>query len=175
MHNSLLMFFGDMIRRNLNEQLKWCIRKSRGIVLVRPNRNICDSYQKKADETIKSVKILKEAKQYPDAISLAYYGRYNIVYAFLMKCGIKSEIHDCTIALIRFLFSDRISSNLLDELELARKQRIDEQYYTNKHLNEKQIHKNLDSLPTFVLTIQEIIYSLKDEDIEKLRKRIISI
>ena len=34
----------------------------------------------------------------------AYYARYFAFYALLQKCGIKSEIHDCTISLMSFLF-----------------------------------------------------------------------
>ncbi|MEA2003961.1 MAG: hypothetical protein U9O53_03295 [archaeon] len=32
----------------------------------------------------------------------AYYACYNALYSILMKCGIKSEIHDCTIELMDF-------------------------------------------------------------------------
>jgi uncharacterized protein (UPF0332 family) len=33
----------------------------------------------------------------------AYYARYFALYALLMKIGIKSEIHDCSIAIARLL------------------------------------------------------------------------
>lgn len=114
------------------DRLAWCIRKKKGIRLVSPSKNLCDSYIKKAENSLVSMHLNFKAGITDWAVSAAYYARYHMVYALLMRCGIKSEIHDCSIAVARGLFRDYISESLLQELESAKVQRINMQYYTDR-------------------------------------------
>ena len=43
------------------------------------------------------------------AVSASYYAEYFEVYSLLSKIGVKCEIHDCTIALFDYLFSERFA------------------------------------------------------------------
>lgn len=51
----------------------------------------------------------------------AYYARYFALYALLMKIGVKSEIHDCTIAIAKLLAENGIlNPNLIKDIAEAK-------------------------------------------------------
>jgi len=86
-----------------------------------------------------------------------------------MKIGIKCEIHDCTIALVKFLEDEEViekgTSKLLeDDKEL----RIDNQYYLkNKHVN-----IDFEKLSGFTISIKRSLDRLDDIKIKELRVKI---
>ncbi len=90
----------------------------------------------------------------------AYYACYYSLYALLQQVGIKSEIHDCTLALmILFSFTDK-------EIEFLRKlkdKRINVQYFNKKeHLATEQ------NIKAFVMRCKEFA---QKEDFEKIREK----
>ena len=81
----------------------WCLKQKRGIWIVQPNENLTRAYLKKAASALNTMNAALEIGE-PDWITTtAYYARYFALYALLMKIGIKSEIHDCTIAVATLL------------------------------------------------------------------------
>lgn len=62
-------------------------------------------------------------------ISAAYYAMYFSVYSLFMKCGIKSEIHSCTIEIFRRFFKNHFSEDDISWLFTAKKLREVAQYY----------------------------------------------
>lgn len=102
--------------------LRWCLRQKRGIELVEPNENLCQAYLKDADGSLLAME--KTAGKWK--VIMAYYACYNAVYAVAIKCGIKSEIHDCTLALMPLLGFTSEETALLTKLK---KDRTDAQYY----------------------------------------------
>jgi len=78
------------------DKLKWCFEQKRGIKLIKPNENLAKEYIRSAEETLLILKDI-EGKSNMWLATTRYYCEYFIVYALLMKLGIKSEIHDCTI------------------------------------------------------------------------------
>ncbi|MDI6720892.1 MAG: hypothetical protein QMD85_00775 [Candidatus Aenigmarchaeota archaeon] len=103
---------------------------------------------------------------------MSNYARYNAIYALLKKVGIKSEIHDCSIALIKYLFSDIFDKKFLNELEKSKQQRIDVQYYTDRTISDSDYEKNIKSAATFVLTVEEAVGKLSAQNISEARKRL---
>lgn len=79
--------------------IRWCLRKAKGIRLVEPSELICKDYIRRSESDIKA--IFNNEGHWK--IVAAYYACYDVLYAFLMKLGIKSEIHECTIALMELL------------------------------------------------------------------------
>jgi len=75
------------------KKLKWCAKQSKGIKLIKINNNLSEAYIKEADETFDNMIRTKGNWK----TILAYYSCYNALYSLLIKYGIKSEIHDCTI------------------------------------------------------------------------------
>lgn len=95
---------------------------------------------------------------------MAYYACYNSLYAILMKCGIYSEIHDCTIGLMLFLGFDPEDVKFIMRLK---HNRIDIQYYLKNHALESE-----EKVKRFVIRCRTINDSLTSLQIESIRKTI---
>ena len=80
-------------------KIDWCLKQKKGIELVEPNDNLCEAYLKEAKETLQ---IISEEDNKWNVI-LGYYATYNAFYSILMKAGIKCEIHDCTMELLKLI------------------------------------------------------------------------
>src|SRR3989344_297184 len=171
--NILLMFYGGTIMNDdLKGKILWCSKIKKGVKIVVPNENLCSAYLKKANDSLTAMNLISTAKLYDWAADAAYYSRYHAIYALLQKCGIESEIHDCSILSIKFLFSDKISATLIKELENAKNQRVDLVYYTNRGPTEEELKKNIALASNFVLVIEKVIFELKQEDIKEIRQKL---
>src|SRR3989344_12746 len=107
---------------SLNKMILWCLKQKTGIRKEEPNDQLCKSYLKEANDALVSMNVNIKAGLKKWAIITAYYARYNAIYALLKKVGIKSEIHDCSIALMRYLFLDILDKKFLDDLEESKRQ-----------------------------------------------------
>lgn len=87
----------------MDDKIRWCFEQ-KGIELIEPNENLMEGYFKKAENALKAMKREKGNPEWE--ISAAYYSMYFSVYAILMKIGIKSEIHSCTIEIVRKFLGD---------------------------------------------------------------------
>jgi len=76
--------------------------------LVEPSDEICNSYLEKADNCLKSSKILLQNNLYENSISMSYYAMYNSLTALLFKAGIKCENHSASIFFIKKLFNSKL-------------------------------------------------------------------
>ena len=95
-----------------------------------------------------------------------YYCEYFAVHALLMRLGIKSEIHDYTIEVARFLEKESIlPSGTAKLLENDKELRIDNQYYL----------RNRKVIVNFILTIKEKLNSITSEEIQNVRKKLIDV
>ncbi len=150
--------------------LKWCLKQGRGVRLVEPSENLVRAYQQKSRNALKSMEVNAREGIHEWAVSASYYARYFAIYALLQRLGIKSEIHDCTIALFNYLFHDNISSRLVEELKRAKEERVDAQYYTKEiTVDEKQL---VSDAKAFVLEIEKLVEGLNSEKILNLQKRL---
>jgi uncharacterized protein (UPF0332 family) len=103
----------------------------------------------------------------------AYYARYFALYALLMKLGIKSEIHDCTINVAKLLSKNRIlNPRLIDDITKAKQTRIDTQYYVEKELSQTDIKNNMEAARKFVLEIEQTIENITPEQIKEIRAQL---
>lgn len=162
-----------MRSRDVRAKIKWCSELRKGIKVTEPNDNLCKAYLKKSNTALRAMNLNMGAGLHDWAVDGAYYARYHAIYALLRKCGIESEIHDCTIALVRFLFRNRFARHLLEELETAKSHRIDLVYYTDRMVPEEGIKRNIASAPDFVLHVEKTISSLNNrEEITRLRQRL---
>ena len=59
--------------------------------LVEPSEDICASYLAKANDCLKSAKLLLENDLFENSISMSYYAMYNSLTALLFRTGIKCE------------------------------------------------------------------------------------
>jgi len=148
--------------------LDWCKKQDKGIRMIEPNDNLCREYIESAEETLSILKDLK-GKSNMWLATIKYYCEYFAIYALLMKIGIKSEIHDCTLAVCKILEQENIiQRGTYTRLEKDKQLRIDNQYY----LKNKEVKIEYSELADFILKIKSIINSLTLDKIEKLRKKI---
>ena len=153
----------------MDDKIIWCLKQKRGVKIVEPNENLYKAYILKAREALEAMNVNFERKILSWAVSASYYARYFAVYALLSKIGIKSEIHDCTIELFKFLFVDmnKVNIKFYEELKSAKDYRIEAQYYFPDFKSLK-----LQSTREFVLEIEKLAEQLREKDILELRKKL---
>ncbi len=150
-------------------KISWCKRQSDGIKIKDPNDNLSHEYYQNAEESLRVLRIIKETKSNMWLATTKYYMEYFAVYSVLMKIGIKCGIHDCTIALIKFLEDEGIIENGTTRiLEKDKDLRIDNQYY----LKNKPVNIDLEKLSNFLLSIRKSLEQLDGNKINELRKKI---
>jgi hypothetical protein len=150
-----------MAKVNLN----WCKKQEKGISLVGPNPNLSEDYIKSAEETLLLLKDVHN-KSNMWAATMKYYCEYFAVYSFLIRVGIKCEIHDCTIKLVElFEAEDILPKGTYERLNKDKGLRIDNQYYL------KNINVNIDfnDLSDFVLKMKDLSSSITLNDLKKIR------
>ena len=156
--------------RSDRDYLRWCLRQSKGIRLVRPSGNLAKAYLKKSRSALRSMKVNAENGIEDWAISAAYYAKYFSVYALLSNLGVKSEIHDCTIALFAYLFRGSVSPGLVEGLRRSKRDRVETQYYTGEvglDLGEMSVETN-----RFVLEMEKVLDGLNTRRIAELRENL---
>ncbi len=103
-----------------DEMVSWCFMQKSGIRIEKPNDQLCYAYLKEANVALTSMNVNRKADIRKWVIITAYYARYNAIYALLRKVGIRSEIHDCSIAVLKYLFSDIFDEKFFSELEQSK-------------------------------------------------------
>jgi uncharacterized protein (UPF0332 family) len=154
--------------------VSWCLKQKRGIKIEEPSYNLCKVYIKKSKSGLNMLSSATEKDEVDWIATTAYYARYFAFYALLQRCGIKSEIHDCTISLIKFLFVEEniIEESFYNELQLAKELRIDTQYYVAEEIDKEKLKQDSETARDFVLKMEEIIENLTEEQINGLRNKL---
>jgi len=151
------------------KKISWCKKQDKGIKLMEPNNNLSQEYFQNAEESMKVLRSIKETKSNMWLATTKYYTEYFAVYSVLMKIGIKCEIHDCTIALIKFLEDEKImNKGIAKILEEDKELRIDNQYY----LKNKTVDISFEKLSEFILLIKQTLNNLDNTKITELRRKI---
>ncbi len=150
------------------------MKQKRGVKLKEPNDNLCAVYHTKAKSALNMLTSATEKEEVDWIATTAYYARYFAFYGLLQKCGIKSEIHDCTISLMHFLFVEGrlIEKHFYTELQLAKDLREDMQYYVTEGLDKIKLKKDAETARSFVLKMEEIVDSITEEQINQIRDKI---
>jgi uncharacterized protein (UPF0332 family) len=153
------------------ENLQWCLKQKRGIRIIEPNTNLAKAYMKKAQSALNIMAAAVEIREADWIATTAYYARYFALYALLMKMGIKSEIHDCTLNVARLLCKRGIIAQLLvDDIDLAKEARIENQYYVEREQDFRSLSQNVKAARSFVLDIQKVLDDLKFQQINDVRE-----
>lgn len=152
------------------QYLKWCARQNKGIKIISETINLQNAYLRKSEEALKSMAANANAGINEWVISTSYYAKYFAIYALLSRIGVKCEIHDCTIALFKYLFSSKVPSKFIQDLQQSKNDRVDAQYYTATiQINQKTL---IAETKNFVLKVQEIIDKLTQPEIVDLQGKL---
>ena len=148
------------------EKLEWCRTRKNGLRLTGENVNLAREYLENAEESLRVLGSIKETNSNMWLATTKYYIEYFAVYAFLMRIGIKCEIHDCTIELARWLEKQRFfAKGTAKLLEADKELRIDNQYY----LKNRPVSIDMDSLRDFVLDMKRRVDDVTNDDMKKIR------
>lgn len=147
-------------------QISWCKKQKNGIKLIEPNDNLSEEYLRNAEESMKVLKIIYPVQSNMWLATTKYYIEYFSVYSILMKIGIKCEIHDCTLTLVKLLekkniFKKGTYKTLDDDKEL----RIDNQYY----LKNKKVFIDFEKLSGLIVNARKIVNELTADKIQEIR------
>jgi len=130
--------------------------KRKGIIsLVEPSEEMKLSYLIKAENCLKSAKILFQSQLYENSTSEAYYGMYNSLLSLLFKIGIKSENHSASISLFDKLFGN---NELIKIISWAKGERIDKQYYVE---TQQLIKVTKESCNEMILKAEDFLVKMK--------------
>ena len=144
------------------------LKRENKLQLVEPSNEISSSYQRKADNCLKSAKILARENLNENSITEAYYSMYNISLSLFFKCGIKCENHSAAILLLKDIFS---LTKLSNDLAEAKKERIDKQYYTDFRITKKEVEQGILNAEKFNGDLKAFISELKKSDIDIYRNK----
>jgi len=159
--------------QNDERHLQWCLKHSKGIRMAKPSENLVKAYLQKSRNALKSMEVNAQAGLVEWVVSTSYYAKYFVVYSLLSKIGIKCEIHDCTITVFEYLFSDTIPKEILKDLRNSKENRVEAQYYTQElRIDLEQVIKKTKQ---FVLEIEKVIDDLNTEKISELQKKLKSL
>lgn len=153
-------------------KLSWCLKTKNGIKLREPNGPLADAYLQKAEDSLKTMKLVRNNEW---KITTAYYGMYFSVYAILIKIGIKCEIHICTIEFVKRFLGYYFNKEEIEFLSRALQARIDAQYYTDRKLSEDLIIAVEDKAQEFFLKCKSIAKRITKEEAATIRKRLQTI
>ena len=154
--------------------VSWCLKQKRGVKLEEPNDNLCTVYNKKAKSALNMLTSATKQDEVDWIATTAYYARYFAFYGLLQKCGIKSEIHDCTLSLMRFLFVEEelLQECFYVELKQAKDLREDMQYYVTEERDYDKLKRDAETARSFVLKMEEIADTITKEQINQLRNKL---
>lgn len=82
--------------------IRWCRKQMKGLKVITPSTKMSDSYLRMAESTLNSLKTGELSRIW--AAAKIYYAFYYSLYSVMLRIGITSEIHACSIEFMkRFL------------------------------------------------------------------------
>lgn len=139
------------------------LKKERKLEIVEISNEISNSYLQKADNCLKSSKLLLDNQLYENSITMSYYAMYDSLISLLYSIGIKSENHSASILMLKLIFEEKELFNIISN---AKNQRIDKQYYVDSkkdNLTKDVAEKLYFDSEDFLLKIKTLINKLNNE------------
>ncbi len=151
--------------------------KRKGIIeLVESSEEMKSSYLIKAENCLKSAKILFQSQLYENSTSEAYYCMYNSLLSLLFKIGIKSENHSASIILFDKLFENK---DLVKIISWAKEERIDKQYYVETQqivkVTKESCNEMILKAEDFLVKLKLLISELSNEKINSVRDNFVKL
>ena len=102
----------------------------------------------------------------------AYYAKYFALYAILAKCGITSEVHDCTLVAMKRLFVEagKLDASLYEDILDSKDLRIEMQYYAYREYDRERVMRRAHSAPEVVLALRAFSERFTAAEINATRK-----
>src|SRR3990167_10459027 len=151
--------------------------KRKGLIeLVESSEEMKSSYLTKAENCIKSAKILFQNQLYENSTSEAYYCMYNSLLSLLFKIGIKSENHSASIILFDKLFGNK---ELVKIISWDKGERIDKQYYVETQqivkVTEESCNDMMLKAEDFLVKMKLLISEVNNEKVNSARDNFVKL
>ena len=156
----------------MKDKLAWCAEIKNGITLIEPNGNLASAYQRKAEEAMEA---MHSVSSFDWKISTGYYSLYFSLYSVLMKIGIKSENHGCTIEIMQRLLHEYFSSDECDLIEKARRSRVETQYYVTNTVSKEFSDTLSKRVPRFFVTCKTVVDGIDEKKLNELREKLMNL
>ena len=151
-------------------KINWCLNTKNGLEVIEPNQDLAVAYLKKAEDSLRATIVLRDNKDWE--ISSSYYTMYFSLYAILMKIGIKSEIHSCTIHFMKSFLKDYFIKEDVELVEKAQEARINTQYYSDRNISEELYFRMKKQTPLFMIKCKDVLNKLTEKEINMLRTKL---
>ncbi len=150
--------------------INWCMRANNGLELVEANENTSRAYLKMAEESLEQLKKL-DSKIWISSAS--YYTMYYCLYAFMMKIGVKCEIHACSLLFMKAFLKKFYSEKDIEMINEASKARSDLQYYPDKGVLDSTISRVSKYASDFYTNTIAAFSKIKESDIKLIRDELL--
>ncbi len=144
----------------MRDRLSWCAGIKNGIMFAEPNDNLSSAYLKKAEEAMEA---MHSVSSFDWKISTGHYSMYFSLYSILMKIGIKSENHTCTIEIMQHLLTEYFTPDECELIEKARRARVETQYYVTGSVSETFTATLSKRVPRFLVTCRSTVDGLDEK------------
>ncbi len=137
--------------------------KEHKIRLMEPSTDISVAYDKKSENSLNAAKVLLKESLLEDATVSAYYAMYHKLLSLLYHIGVKCENHSGAIILMKEIFD-------LDNryIFLAKKDRVDKQYYVNFKTTRKEVSELIEEAERFMANISLYVDKINLQEEKRL-------
>jgi len=136
--------------------------------LVESSEEMSLSYIEKSENCSKSARLLYDNGLFENSVTSSYYAMYNFLVALLFGIGVKCENHMGSIILLEEIFGNK---KLYEKILLAKKERIDGQYYVTSKVCKDVAREMLEVSEDFILEMKLLTRGLRNEDIKMYREK----
>jgi len=151
--------------------IQWCCKQKSGIKLDSSNDNLVKSYLIMAENAIGTMNRERNLNlQF--SISACYYSMYYSLYAVLMKIGVKSEIHKCTLEFMKQFLKGFYSQEDITTIRKAFDVRDTTQYYADRVIDKTDIDFIMSQAQYFLNKSRSILVKINENDIKKIREEL---
>ena len=152
------------------------LKRKGTIELVDSSEEMKSSYLIKAENCLKSAKILFSNQLYENSTSEAYYCMYNSLLSLLFKIGIKSESHSASIILFDKIFDNK---EMVKIISWAKEERIDKQYYVETQqivkVTKESCNEMILKAEDFLVKMKLLISELSNEKVNSARDNFVKL
>ncbi len=152
--------------------ITWCLSQKNGLEIITPNTNMSNSYINMAQESVKTLPNVINSSIW--TATMSYYIFYYSLYSLMLRIGIKSEIHSCSLEFMKIYLMHFFTKTDIKNITSAFSARIDLQYYSDGAVDKKTILTAKKNCIDFYIKTKDILSSISEKQIAELRTSIMN-
>lgn len=146
----------------MDDRIKRCFGR-KGLRIADPSENLAISYLASAEETLSNMRSISSTMW---MAVMRYYCEYFAAYALLVRIGVRSSDHECTLAVCALIEREQIlPEGTVLRLREEKRARIEAQYY----IKNVEMEIDIAALASFLARVKRIVQRISGHEIERLR------